>query len=186
MDEKKIELKEAEKEVELISQRLALLHLSYAKAIIDELGEEKGEKLVLKAINNYGKSIGEKRREEIEKKGLEPIPENFGEGNVLRIPRFGMHSKLEVTEDSMKLYGCVMGKLWKEYGEEELGKLYCYVDPAKYLGFNEDFIQVHRKAMPAGDDFCEFVVRRSTEEEKELFNSGEKDFSQIDAHLDKE
>ncbi len=70
MDEKKIELKEAEKEVELISQRLALLHLSYAKAIIDELGEEKGEKLVLKAINNYGKSIGEKRREEIEKKGL--------------------------------------------------------------------------------------------------------------------
>ncbi len=183
MRQKKIDIEEAAKEVELVSKRLALLHLAYAKTLTEELGEERGEELVLKSIKRYGRWIGEKRREEIEEKGLEPIPENFSKGNVLRIPKFGMHSELESTGDSMKLFGCTMGKLWREYGEEELGRLYCYVDPAKYLGFNEDHIQVHKKAMPAGDECCEFVVRRSTKKEKELFKSEDEDFSDSDKHL---
>jgi len=183
MTEEKIDIEAASKEVELVSKRLALLHLAYAKTITEELGEERGKELALKSIKRYGRWIGEKRREEIEEKGLEPIPENFSEGEALRIPRFGMHSHLEETEDSTKLYGCTMGKLWREYGEEELGKLYCYVDPAKYMGFDEDYIQVHKKAMPAGDDCCEFVVRRSTDKEKELFRSDDEDFSFADEHL---
>ncbi|MGM0406297.1 MAG: L-2-amino-thiazoline-4-carboxylic acid hydrolase [Thermoplasmatota archaeon] len=183
MTEKKIDIEEAAKEVELVSKRLALLHLAYAKTLTEELGKERGKELVLKSIKRYGRWIGEKRREEIEEKGLESIPENFSKGNKLRIPRFGMHSKLESTGDSMKLYGCAMGKLWREYGEEELGKLYCYVDPAKYMGFKEDYIQVHKRAMPAGDDLCEFVVRKSTKKEKELFRSDEEDFSDSDKHL---
>ncbi|MFO8109137.1 MAG: L-2-amino-thiazoline-4-carboxylic acid hydrolase [Thermoplasmata archaeon] len=183
MTEEMIGLKEAAKEVELVSRRVALLHISYAKMLTEEFGEERGRELILKAVKGYGRIIGEKRRKEIEERGMEPVPKNFGKGDVLRIPRFGVHSRLEETEDSMKLYGCAMGKLWREYGEEELGKLYCYVDPAKYMGFNEDFIQVHRKAVPAGGDFCEFVVRPSTEEERELFRSDKKDFSDADPGL---
>lgn len=185
MVEDLIPLDEARKEVELVSKRLALLHLCYAKTLVDEYGEDRGTELVLKAIAEYGSIIGEKTREELELKGMEPSPDNFGKGDTYRIPRFGMHSDLEETDSTIKLHGCVMGKLWREYGEEDLGKLYCYVDPAKYMGFNPEFIQVHEKAMPAGHEYCEFTVRHSTPEERELFRSINKDFSRIDPCLDR-
>ncbi len=183
MDEETILMEDAKREVELVSERVALLHLSYAKMLTEEFGESRGKELVLKAIKYYGRCIGEKRRDEIEEMGMEPVPHNFGKGDVLRIPRFGMHSGLEDTGPSVKLHGCVMGKLWRAFGEEDLGKLYCYVDPAKYMGFNPDYIQVHEKAMPAGHGYCEFVVRPSTREEKEIFLSKNKDFSTIDPCL---
>ncbi len=184
MSDNKIPLEEAEKEVELVSQRLAFLHLCYAKTLTEELGEERGKEMILKAIKRYGKKIGERRREEIEEKGLEPTAENFSEGDVLRIPKFGMHTDLETNEEgNMELYGCAMGKFWKEEDEGDLGKLYCYVDPAKYLGYNDKYIQVHKKVLPAGYNCCEFDVRTSTKEEREIFTSEESDFSEIDECL---
>ena len=51
------------------------MHLSYAKTIIEELGKEKGEKLVLKAIKDYGMRIGSNVKKEVEKRGLDR--ENF-------------------------------------------------------------------------------------------------------------
>lgn len=177
-----IPFEDAVVEVENVSKRLALLHLAYAKTLTEELGEEEGKRLVLKAIKRYGKEIGKKRREDIDKKGLEPTPENFSKGESLSIPSFGMHSKIERREN-LRTYGCVMGELWREYGEEELGALYCYVDPAKYMGYNENYIQKHVKTISKGDDFCEFVVEHSTEEEREAFHSDSKDFSDVDDYL---
>ncbi len=183
MEEETIELEEASKHVKTVSRRIALLHLSYAKTLTEELGEEEGKQLVLKAIKRYGKNIGEARREEIKEKNLESTPENFSEGEALSVPPFGMHSKLEKDGDRMRAYGCVLGELWREMDEEELGKLYCYVDAAKYLAFNEDWVQTHTKAMTAGDDHCEFKVEGSTEEQKELFKDDEEDFSEADKYL---
>ena len=47
---RKVDLKDAKEQVEKATRRIALLHLSYAKTIIEELGPEKGERLILKAI----------------------------------------------------------------------------------------------------------------------------------------
>jgi len=183
MAKKKIDMEKAEKEVELLSKRLALLHICYSKTLIEELGDDRGKELILKSIKEYGKQIGEKRKAEILEKGLNNIPENFSKGDSLRIPKIGMNSKLEVTDDSNRLYGCPLEKLWREFGEEELGKLYCYTDPAKLMGFNEDYIKIHKKAIPKGDDYCEFIVRSSTEKEKKLFRSDDEDFSDVDEYL---
>lgn len=183
MEEETIEVEEADRYVKKVSRRIALLHLSYAKTLTEELGEERGKQLVLKAIKRYGEHIGEARREEIEEKDLEPVPENFSEGESLSIPPFGMHSEVERDGDRMKAHGCVMGKLWREKGEEELGELYCYVDAAKYLAFNDDYVQTHTKALTAGDDYCEFEIDRSTEEQKSLFKNDEMDFSNVDKYL---
>ncbi|MFP4051434.1 MAG: L-2-amino-thiazoline-4-carboxylic acid hydrolase [Thermoplasmata archaeon] len=184
MSQEEIPVEKADEEVELVSKRLAFLHLCYAKTLTEELGEKKGKELILKTIKRYGKEIGKRRRKEIEEKGMEPTADNFGEGDVLRIPRFGMHTELKTNEKgNMELYGCTMGKFWKEEGEEELGRLYCYVDPAKYLGYNEKYIQIHEKAIPAGDEYCEFCVRRPTGEERNLFNSADGNFDDIDEHL---
>jgi len=73
-----------------------------------------------------------------------------------------------------------MARIWKEYGEDELGRLYCYVDPAKYMSFNPRFKLVHIKALPDGDDYCELTVRATTEEERADFSDEDKDWSYID------
>jgi hypothetical protein len=55
-----IPLDEAKRAIASVSRRVALLHLSYAKAIIEELEEERGLEVIAKAIKDYGAKIGEK------------------------------------------------------------------------------------------------------------------------------
>lgn len=179
-----IPLDEAKREVEITSRRIALLHLSYAKTLVEELGEEKGRELIAKAIKDYGIRIGEKTRKEVLDQGLEPTPENFSAGKSLRIPKFGMHDRIETVEvdgePRRRAYGCVLGKLWKEYGEEKLGRLYCYVDPAKYMAYNPNFKLIHIKVVPEGHEYCEFAVRPTTEKERKDFLTKDKDWFYID------
>ena len=182
--EEMISRDEAAKWIELTSKRIGLLHLSFARTIVNELGEERGKKLILKAIKDYGKRIGEKVREDVLEQGLELVPQNYGAAKTPDLPAFGMHERLErVEEDGQliaKAYGCALAKVWKQYGEEELGRLYCHVDPAKYMAYNPNFKLVHLKAEPDGDPCCELTVKPTTEQEREDFQSEDKDWSYID------
>jgi len=179
-DRTQMDLDDAKEQVEKVCKRMALLHLSYAKTIINELGEEEGKRLVLKAIRDYGLRIGSAVKEEVEKQGLTNTPENYKED----LPDYGMHEKVEQAEvhgeKGLRAYGCVMGKLWHELGEDEIGRLYCYVDPAKYMAYNPDFALVHTRSIPDRDDYCEFIIRDTTEQEKEDFSDEDKDWSYID------
>jgi len=170
-----IPLTDAAHEVELASRRLALLHLAFAKTLVQEFGQSKGRQLVAKAIKAYGCMIGEETRAEVLKQGLSLDPEHFGVGSSRSLPRFGMHERVEEVEvegkKRLRAYGCVMAKVWNEYGENELGRLYCYVDPAKYMAYNPDYVLAHVKALPDGDDYCEFCVRQTTAREREDFAS---------------
>jgi len=175
-----VSIGEAKEQVRRVSVRLALLHLCFAKTIVEELGETKGEKLVLKAIKDYGKRIGEKVKENVATQGLDNQPANYQED----LPSYGMHEVIENLEvdgeKRIRAYGCVMRKVWNELGEGKLGRLYCYVDPAKYMAFNPNFKLVHLKAIPSGDDYCEFALRPTTEQERKDFGDRQKDWSYID------
>lgn len=183
-DEGKVDIEKAKEYIAITSRRIALLHLAYAETLVKELGKEKGEKIISKAIKDYGIRVGQKTREEVSKMGLTNDPENFGKGNFFGIPGFGMHDKIEEYkkdgEDREAAYGCVLAKTWKELGEDKLGRLYCYVDIAKYMAFNPDFKLQHIKAIPDGDELCEFALRRTTEKEKEDFASEDNDWFYID------
>lgn len=190
-NEQIVSKKKAEKEIEMASRRIALLHLAYAKTLVKELGNKEGKKLVLKAIKYYGKLIGEKVKKDVQAQGLKTTPENFGVGKARNLPEYGMHAKREVFEiegrKRRRSYGCVLGKLWREYGEEELGRLYCYVDLAKSLYYNPDFKLVHTKCMPERkDEECEFDVLPTTEKERKDFFSEEADWTTIDQGIDEE
>ena len=175
-----VNLEEAKDQVRRVCVRLALLHLSFAKTLVEELGQNKGKKLVLKAIKEYGKTVGEEVKASVAAQGLDDSPENF-EGDV---PLYGMHERREIVELSgekrRRAYGCVMGQVWAELGENELGRLYCYVDPAKYMAFNPNFKLVHSKTLPDGDAYCEFVVKPTTEQERKDFADKNKAWSYID------
>ena len=166
------------------SRRLGLLHLAFSRALVDELGEEEGRRLILKAIKRYGTMIGEEVRKAVEEQGLPLTPENYGIGPSRSLPEFGMHSGSEEIEvDAVKrfrAYGCVMAKVWKEYGEEKIGRLYCYVDPAKYMAYNPDYKLAHITAIPDGSSYCEFCIEETTPRERAAFNSEEEDWQFID------
>jgi len=182
--EEVVPFEEAKRAVESVSRRVALLHLSYAKTLIEALGEEKGNELIAKAIKDYGTRVGEKTKEEVLGQGLEPLPENFNTGKSYAIPRFGMHERTETVEiegeSRTRIYGCVLAKVWQEYGEEKLGRLYCYMDVAKYMAYNPNYKLMHTKAIPDGADYCELTVRPTTERERKDFSAEDKDWLYID------
>ncbi len=183
-----IPLDEAVKEAEMASRRIGLLHLAYAKTLVAELGKEEGKKMALKAIETYGKMIGEKTKQEVEKMGMEPIPQNFGAGDSRDLPRIGMHEGRQVKEEDGKRVittrGCALAKVWREYDEEELGGWYCYVDPAKYMYYNPNYKLIHKEAMPfSGGDACEFAVEETSESERDDFAKGNADWETIDGKI---
>lgn len=175
-----VALEEAKEQVRRVCTRLGLLHLSFAKTLVEELGEKKGKELILQAIKDYGTRIGEEVKANVTTQGLDNDPANYKED----LPLYGMHDRMEVIEVAgekrMRAYACVMGKVWNELGEGELGRLYCYVDPAKYMAFNPNFKWIHTKALPDGDEYCEFALRPTTEQERKDFADKNKDWSYID------
>ncbi|MDP2729018.1 MAG: L-2-amino-thiazoline-4-carboxylic acid hydrolase [Dehalococcoidales bacterium] len=179
-EKKTVPLEEAREQVRKVCARLGLLHIAFARTLINELGEEKGKELVLKAIKGYGIRIGEEAKARAEAEGGDNEPANFKSD----LPLYGMHAGAETVEVAgetrRRAYGCVMGEVWNEMGEGELGRLYCYVDPAKYMAFNPGYKLIHTRALPDGDDCCELVVRPTTEQERKDFAEKDRDWSYID------
>jgi hypothetical protein len=188
-----IPYEEAEQEVAAASRRWGLLALSYAKTLIEELGEDRGLELIAKAMIDYGTRIGEKAKQETLAKGLKPTPENFflsHPSQYFRTPSFGTHacpvgcaSVVEVDDQRRtRIYGCQLAQVWKDYGSEGLkyGRLYCYVDPAKFMGYNPNYALVHTKCVADGDPYCELVVRPTSERERNDFKAKSKDWLYVD------
>lgn len=153
---------EATREVEVAITRVALLHLSFASTLVKDLGEERGRELILKSIMEYGRRIGERT-----KRGAQSLPK-FG---VYRGSRDG------------KIYDCIFSKVFHEYGEEDLGCLYCYVDAAQSMGADPKNKLVHKECAACGDDFCTFELVKTTDKEKKDFASMNVDWRLVDPRL---
>jgi len=108
-----------------------------------------------------------------------------GPGSTEDLPMYGMHERTEVLnvegQRRTRAYGCVMGKVWRELGAGDLGRIYCYVDPAKYMAYNPDFKLIHYKALPDGDEYCELGVVPTTEKDREEFAAKDSDLKSIDS-----
>jgi hypothetical protein len=165
-----ISLAEAAKEVEVAITRLALMHLSFSKILVDELGREKGKELIIKAISEYGSRIGE-----IIKEGGRDLP------------KFGVHSgEIFYDEDGdFGVTGCVLAKVFKQYDELELGSLYCYVDPTKSMAANIKEKAIHKTCEACGDDNCTFAIVPTTEKDKKIFKERGKDLIFLNPYIAK-
>lgn len=181
MSEDMIPVREAKEQVALACRRLGLLQLAFAEVLVDQLGPKEGERVLAKAIKEYGRLIGEKKRERALERGMDLSPQSFRA--LSDLPSFGMHDRVEEVvvagEKRIRAYGCVMGTVWNDFGKGELGGCYCLVDPASSMAFNPDYKLVQIKALPAGDPFCELVIRPSTEQDKAEFAADDTDWSVI-------
>ncbi len=175
-------LEEAAEQVALASRRLGLLHLAFGEQLVREFGEREGKRLVTRAIERYSSMIGSAKRELALARGLEPSAASFLEMSDL--PSIGMHERVEEVEvegeKRYRAYGCIMGRVWRKYGANELGRIYCNVDPASSMEFDRRCKLVHTKAIPDGDEYCELVMRPTTEEDRADFDSGNTDWKAIE------
>jgi hypothetical protein len=160
MDEK-ISTDECAQEVKLMARRTALLHYFFSRTIIDKLGEEKGKELIKEAIWAYGQFCGRAVREGVEEMGLPITEENYGQ--VRDLPKFGWKMdtiKLENGDEHGIATYCPLASTFQELGPEgeALGRLYCYVDQAKYQAYDPSVEFVHASNILNGDPYCEFVI----------------------------
>jgi hypothetical protein len=183
--EKNISIEDAKEQVKKACRRLGLLHLSFAKTILEELGEDKGKKLILKAIKEYGTAVGEEAKSKASARGLNNNPANF----IDDLPAYGMHERAEVVkvqgERRTRAFGCVMAGVWNSHHGNKAGCLYCYVDLAKMMAFNPDYKMVHLKAVPLGDDYCEFAIRPTSKQERLDFTEKNKDWRYMDEYMNR-
>ncbi|MEW6142383.1 MAG: L-2-amino-thiazoline-4-carboxylic acid hydrolase [Chloroflexota bacterium] len=177
-----IPLEDAVRQIELVCRRLGLLHLAFSDVLIEEYGDEMGRRLIIRAIKKYGCLIGEAKRKKAIADGLPLTPEAMAK--YRDIPTIGMHRRAESVEVDgerrRRAYGCVMAKVWHEYGRDDVGRLYCFVDPASAMTFNPDFKTAHTRAEPDGDPYCELVNRPTTEKDRSEIEKQDPDWEAID------
>jgi len=187
MDELKkfVPLEEAAEQVGVAAIRLALIHLAFSKILVEELGEEKGKEAVLKAIIEYGRMVGERT-----KLGYQDLPfYGFHEKLFYGDQEFiDMREKLNVADNEFdfsrhRVRGCVLAKIFQEYGKKEVGCLYCYVDAAKSMAADPNKKLVHTACEVLGDRYCAFEVLPTTEKERKDFDSRDLDWKQVDPIL---
>ncbi len=158
-DEQKetVSKEEARRQVLSIINRMALLHYCFSKTLAEVLGEKKGKEVIRKAIDRYGEEVGKKVKEKTLAKGLETLPQHYQED----LPAFGWSIEGVVIdgEPRARVHVCHLAEVWKELGASDLGRLYCYVDQAKYQAYNPDLECLHVKNVLDGDSYCELAVR---------------------------
>lgn len=148
-------------EVNLMARRTALLHYYFSEAIIEELGEETGRAVILKAIRAYGEHCGRVCRAGVEALGLPLTEENYGK--IRDLPKFGWKTGAVTHADGRQVpiaSFCPLADTFKALGPRgiELGRLYCHVDQAKYHAYNSDLEFTHTRNVLDGDEYCEFTV----------------------------
>jgi hypothetical protein len=156
--EKMVLLEEAKKEVGVAITRLALMHLSYSKTLIEELGDKRGEEIIIRSILEYGRRIAE-----IVKQGGQDLPS------------YGVYSG-EAYQDDKGRYnvkGCNLAKIFQKNDELNLGRYYCYVDPAKSMASDLGKKLIHTSCEARGDGRCTLEFLTTTKEDRDSFSSND-------------
>jgi hypothetical protein len=160
-NEEMVPLSEAENEVKVVTQRLALLHLAYGRILVDRFGWGEGKQLVMDAIKEYARRVAERTK-----------------AGHQSLPKYGFWENQE--------YGppiCELGKIVREYDEMDIGSLYCLIDPAKIMWANPEEKLIHSKAYTVGDDCCVFETVPTNEKDKNDLFGESKDWSHVDPRL---
>jgi hypothetical protein len=142
-------------------RRLAQLYIAFARTLVTELGQEKGEAVIRKSILRYGQEVGRKIRERVEAEGLPLTIENYRRFSDL--PSLGFSSRSVDTEGGRvsRVDDCVLASVWKELGEQALGRLYCYVDQAKIEAYNPELEYIHLKnCLDTEISYCDTTIQR--------------------------
>ena len=153
---------EAELDVHIVASRLAMLYYYFVTHLKDKLGEEETRALVRDVIADYGADCGRQTRAAVKKLGYpNELPYQNRGGDL---PKNGWHSqvlKSEIDEKLVRNTHCPFAATWKEYDFCDWGRLYCYVDQAKYAAYNDQLTCVHEENILDGCASCLLHITKS-------------------------
>ena len=159
MNNELIAKEQAVEDVRILAERMAMLYYYFMKNIAAELGQEQAEKLTAKVIEEYGMECGKMALEKVSAKGKENTIANHAMSKDL--PQCGwVVETLENNKNKkvVKTTYCPFAETWKNLGCEKWGRMYCYVDQAKFKGYNAELTCVHNKNLLDGDDYCILTI----------------------------
>jgi hypothetical protein len=70
-----------------------------------------------------------------------------------------MEKVVVAGEPRIRIHDCNLAKAWNKLGDPALGRLYCYMDQAKYTAYNSKLECIHEKNTLDGDPYCELAIR---------------------------
>ena len=138
----------------------ALLHGWIAKAIVERVGEQRGEAIIRKAIRQYGEERG--RRMALRAQANKHV---LSMPNYIGYTEYRVRSgeiPLEIVERSphagVRIPKCPWHTTWQENGLLSVGRIYCLeIDQALLRGFNPELRLDVNGTLTAGAAQCEFV-----------------------------
>ena len=160
-----IPVEEARKQILISVERLAMLYSHFAETLVSELGEERGKELIRKAIAAYGTEVGQRQRNRVTQAGRAASCENYKAVPDLPTLAWSPDGMPQIVRGGKKIAVCPLAKYWIERGATatELGRLYCYVDQAKYATFDPACECRHLENVLDGDDRCSVVAKKKSE-----------------------
>ena len=134
---------EALRLIQLALGRTALIYHYFCETLTDELGEQRGQDLIRKAVDAYGDHIGKEAGNTTREKGLPLTPENYESD----LPDIAWETETVVVdgEERIRVNHCPLAAEWLKWGDPRKARLYCSVDQAKMRAFNPDYEYVHVK-----------------------------------------
>lgn len=131
------------------------------KTLQEELGEERANALVRKALadiyRHYGEEFWRIKNETNLGKTMASAFATYARGNALD------YQIIEQSQDAFELdvTGCRYAEFYKELGEPELGfLLVCTADFATAAGFGPDVELTRTQTIMQGADHCDFRYKR--------------------------
>jgi hypothetical protein len=137
----------------------ALLFAWIAKAVIERVGEQRGEAIIRKATRQYGEERGRRMalRARANKHVLSMI-NYIGYGEYKITGEFALNIIERSPNARVRIPKCPWHTTWKENGLLSFGRLYCLeIDPALVRGFNPELRVDVNATLHNGAAQCEFV-----------------------------
>lgn len=166
MAEEMISKTEAASQVRQMGRMMAMLFYHMSRQVTGAVGSEQAKKIIGQAVWALGKERGEAQKTKVLAAGFEHIPQNYGK--LPDLPALGWDVvKAENAENDthVKITYCPFAEVWQEKDFAEFGRLYCYIDQAKYCGFHPDSEMVTLKNVLEGAPYCEMVCRSKQQED---------------------
>jgi len=165
--EEAIPAEEAAEERRALARRIGRLYLSFARVLVDRLGEDEARGAIMEAMRDYSFQCAEARK-----------------AGMMDLPQRGIHKTSEVVGEGearrLQSTGCGIAEEFRRQDEEKLGSLYCYVDPCSFMFTIPNIKLYHTRMEPLGDECCEFDLGIASDEEMESVTEKGRDYAFVD------
>ncbi len=157
-------MKQDNKSITFTSHHHALLFACIAKSAIQNIGKEKGEHLIRKAVRKYGEQRGKRMALRAKRYGHGLTMDNYFAYGEWEVPKNEMNFKMTQRNPHARLSikKCPWYVVWKENNLLDYGKYFCKeIDAALVRGFNPSLVIKVNFTQTNDEKPCDFLFKNA-------------------------